>query len=51
MANQFISSGNGQVGVVLVKVVRPKYAVAELVSGEAPQRNDIARPEKQGANP
>jgi curli biogenesis system outer membrane secretion channel CsgG len=40
-----------QVGVVLVKVVRPKYAVAELVSGEAPQRNDIARPEKQGANP
>lgn len=40
-----------QVGIVLVKIVRPKYAVGELVSGEVPQRNDIARPEKQGANP
>jgi hypothetical protein len=40
-----------QVGVVLVKIVRPKYAVGEIVSGEVPQRNDIARPEKQGANP
>jgi hypothetical protein len=40
-----------QVGVVLVKIIRPKYAVGELVSGEVLQRNDIARPEKQGANP
>src|SRR5207237_8724254 len=39
------------VGVVLVKIVRPKYAVAELVSGELPQRNDIARPENQGTRP
>jgi curli biogenesis system outer membrane secretion channel CsgG len=40
-----------QVGVVLIKIVRPKYSVGELVSGEVPQRNDIVRAEKQGANP
>ena len=40
-----------QVGVLRIKTVRPKYAVAELVSGELPQRNDIVRTEKQGVNP
>lgn len=32
-----------QIGVVRVKKVAPKYAVAELVSGEAAKRNDIVR--------
>jgi curli biogenesis system outer membrane secretion channel CsgG len=40
-----------QVGVLRIKTVRPKYAVAELVSGELPQRNDVVRSEKQGVNP
>ena len=40
-----------QIGVVMIKIVRPKYAVGELVSGEVPERNDIVRAEKQGANP
>jgi curli biogenesis system outer membrane secretion channel CsgG len=38
-----------QIGVVRVKSVAPKYAVAELVSGEAAKRNDIVR--TGGANP
>jgi curli biogenesis system outer membrane secretion channel CsgG len=40
-----------QVGVVRIKTVTPKYSIAELVSGEAPKRNDILRPETRGANP
>ena len=32
-----------QIGIVRVKKVAPKYAVAELVSGEAAKRNDIVR--------
>jgi hypothetical protein len=35
-----------QIGIVRIKSVAPKYAIAELVSGEAPKRNDIVRPEK-----
>jgi len=38
-----------QIGIVRVKSVAPKYAVAELVSGEAAKRNDIVR--TGGANP
>lgn len=40
-----------QIGVVRVKTVTPKYAIAELVSGEKPKRNDIVRPESTGINP
>lgn len=40
-----------QIGVVRVKSVAPKYAVAELVSGEAAKRNDIVRSQEKGANP
>jgi hypothetical protein len=40
-----------QIGVVRVKSVAPKYAVAELVSGEAAKRNDIVRTQDKGANP
>ena len=38
-----------QIGIVRVKSVAPKYAVAELVSGEAAKRNDLVR--TGGANP
>ena len=40
-----------QVAIVRIKSVTPKYSIAELVSGEAPKRNDILRPQERGANP
>lgn len=40
-----------QIGVVRVTRVAPKYAIAELVSGEAPKRNDIVRSQEKGENP
>ena len=40
-----------QIGIVRIKRVAPKYAIAELVSGEAPKRNDIVRSEEKGENP
>jgi Curli production assembly/transport component CsgG/Flagellar assembly protein T, C-terminal domain len=40
-----------QIGVVRVKSVAPKYAVAELVSGESAKRNDIVRTQEKGENP
>jgi curli biogenesis system outer membrane secretion channel CsgG len=39
------------VGIVRIKTVTPKYSIAEVVSGDAPKRNDIVRPENRGANP
>ena len=40
-----------QIGVVRIKKVAAKYAIAELVSGEAPKRNDIVRAQEKGENP
>jgi len=40
-----------EIGTVRIKKVTPKYSIAELVSGEAPKRNDILRPPEIGANP
>ncbi len=40
-----------QIGMVRVKKVAPKYAIAELVSGDAPKRNDIVRSQEKGENP
>jgi curli biogenesis system outer membrane secretion channel CsgG len=40
-----------KIGLVRVKTVTPKYAIAELVSGEKPKRNDIVRPQEKGINP
>ena len=33
-----------EVGVIRVAAVQPKYAVAEVVQGQVPQRNDVIRP-------
>lgn len=40
-----------QIGVVRVKKVAPKYAIAEVVSGESAKRNDIVRSQEKGENP
>jgi curli biogenesis system outer membrane secretion channel CsgG len=40
-----------QIGTVRVASVKPRYSVAELLSGEAAQPNDIVRPAGAGANP
>jgi curli biogenesis system outer membrane secretion channel CsgG len=40
-----------QIGIVRVKKVAAKYAIAELVSGESPKRNDIVRSQAKGENP
>ena len=40
-----------QVAIVRITNVTPKYSIAEVVSGEAPKRNDILRPQERGANP
>jgi hypothetical protein len=37
--------------MVRITKVTPKYSIAELVSGEAPKRNDVLRPQERGANP
>jgi curli biogenesis system outer membrane secretion channel CsgG len=39
------------IGMIVVKAVKPKYSVAETVSGEKPERNDIVRAANQAANP
>lgn len=39
------------IGTIKIKSVKPKYAVAVLVDGEAPKRNDIVRPVSAGNNP
>lgn len=40
-----------QVATLRVMSVKPKYSVAEVVSGESPKRNDAVRPETSGENP
>ncbi len=40
-----------EIGTVRIKTVTPKYSIAQLVSGEAPKRNDILRPQERGSNP
>ena len=39
------------IGMIVVKAVKPKYSVGEMVSGEKQERNDIVRATNQAANP
>jgi curli biogenesis system outer membrane secretion channel CsgG len=39
------------IGMIVVKAVKPKYSVGEMVSGAKPERNDIVRATNQVANP
>ena len=40
-----------EVGRIRVASVQPKYAVAELIEGDLPQRNDVVRPQTAVENP
>lgn len=46
-----LGSPDREVGVIRVINVAPRYAVAELIEGQLPQRNDVVRPLRSIENP
>ena len=40
-----------EIGLIRISAVQPKYAVAELLEGDLPQRNDVIRPSSSAPQP